>query len=129
MPKRHRSARNAVLADFRETSYPTFNTDYQFEINSPTKEFDMQKLAGKVALQDRNCRLLVSEINWLKLSFLCHKANLRPVVCQAPKILGLTDPFLDFPKVQRTIAREQLDQLLVGGRRVSLGSRISDVLI
>jgi NAD(P)-dependent dehydrogenase (short-subunit alcohol dehydrogenase family) len=38
------------LADFRETNYVTFSTNYQFDINRTTKEFNMQKLAGKVAV-------------------------------------------------------------------------------
>ena len=38
-------------------------------------------------------------------------------------------PVRRFPRCLASNRREQLDQLLVGGRRVSLGSRISDILI
>ena len=50
MPKRHGSARKVVLAIFAARSYITFNTNNPFAINSTTKEFYMQKLAGKVAV-------------------------------------------------------------------------------
>jgi NAD(P)-dependent dehydrogenase (short-subunit alcohol dehydrogenase family) len=39
-----------VLADFHGTKYITFNTKKPLGINSTTKQFTMQKLAGKVAI-------------------------------------------------------------------------------